>query len=199
MAIAMRGLKVKPTYEDLIGVAKSDGLDNITFPHGKAKFLREGCILSQLDGEGMRQMQLQQEQASKETCKDQLLKQASDATGVNKYDLRQSSNAETQTNRINSMLRNTGAGDNNVNGTPTSDTGFGDNDVNPTPTTNASFGDNNVNTQCFDTTDVQNVERAATADYQDRIERQRLLAEHILRPQHTREQGNIDLARRQAE
>ena len=61
----------------------------------------------QLDGEGMRQMQLQQEQAIKETFKEHLLKQASDATGVNISDLRQSSNAETQTNRINNMLRPT--------------------------------------------------------------------------------------------
>ena len=28
MAIAMRGLKVKPTYEDLIGVAKPYGLEH---------------------------------------------------------------------------------------------------------------------------------------------------------------------------
>ena len=46
MAIAMRGLKVKPTYGDLIGVANSDGLGNIQFPNGNAKFLREGFILS---------------------------------------------------------------------------------------------------------------------------------------------------------
>ena len=57
MAIAMRGLKVKPTYEDLIGVAKSDGLGSIKSPNRKAKFLRDGFILSQPDGEGMRQMQ----------------------------------------------------------------------------------------------------------------------------------------------
>ena len=29
MAIAMRGLKVRPQYEDLIGVAKPDGLEQI--------------------------------------------------------------------------------------------------------------------------------------------------------------------------
>ena len=32
MAVAIRGLKVKPTYEDLPGVAKSDGLEQIRFP-----------------------------------------------------------------------------------------------------------------------------------------------------------------------
>ena len=45
MAKSMKGLKVKPTYEDLIGVARSDGLENITFPIRDAKFIREGLIL----------------------------------------------------------------------------------------------------------------------------------------------------------
>ena len=69
MAIATRGLRVHPQYEDLIGVANSGGLDNVLFPNRDATFLRDGFILSQLDGEGMRQMQLQQEQASKQTFK----------------------------------------------------------------------------------------------------------------------------------
>ena len=37
---------------------------NIKFPNRDAELLREGFVLSQVDGEGMRQMQLQQEQAS---------------------------------------------------------------------------------------------------------------------------------------
>ena len=65
MAVTMRGLKLKPNYEDLIGVAVSDGSEHIKFPNRDAKFLREGFVLSQLDGEGMRVMQLQQEQAMK--------------------------------------------------------------------------------------------------------------------------------------
>ena len=52
-------------------------------------------FLSQLDGEGVRQMHLQQEQAIKQTFKEHLFKKASDTTGVNIYDLRHSSNAET--------------------------------------------------------------------------------------------------------
>ena len=36
MAIAMRGLKVKPSYEQLIGVATSDGLEHIKFPNRDA-------------------------------------------------------------------------------------------------------------------------------------------------------------------
>ena len=67
MAIAMLGLRVRPLYEYSIGVANSNGLENIKFPNRDAGLFRAGFILSQLDGEGMRQMQLQQEQAVKET------------------------------------------------------------------------------------------------------------------------------------
>ena len=74
MAVAMRGLKPKPKFEDLIGVAFTDGLEHIKFLNRDAKFLREGLVLSQLDGEGMRVMQLQQEQAMNESPKDHLLK-----------------------------------------------------------------------------------------------------------------------------
>ena len=60
----MKGLRVRPRYEDLIGVAFSDGLEQIKSPNRDRKFLREGFIMSQLDGEGMRQMELQQEHAT---------------------------------------------------------------------------------------------------------------------------------------
>ena len=61
MAVAMKGLKVKPTYEQLIGVAVSDGLEQIKFLNRNATFLRNGFVLSQLDGEGMRVMEDQQQ------------------------------------------------------------------------------------------------------------------------------------------
>ena len=43
MPIAMQGLKPKPTYEDLINVAVSDGLENVQFPNRNAKFIRGIC------------------------------------------------------------------------------------------------------------------------------------------------------------
>ena len=36
----MQGLRVKPKYEDFVGVAFSDGLGNVKFPNRDAKFLR---------------------------------------------------------------------------------------------------------------------------------------------------------------
>ena len=66
MAVAMRGLRVKPTYEKLIRVAVSDGLEHIKFPNREALFLRNGFVLSQLDGEGLRAMEMQQQRHIKE-------------------------------------------------------------------------------------------------------------------------------------
>ena len=65
MANPMQGLKFIPNHEQLIGVAVSDKLYSMKFPNRDATFLRNGFVLSQLDGEGMRVMQLQQEQAMK--------------------------------------------------------------------------------------------------------------------------------------
>ena len=145
MSFAIKGLKIHRQYEDLIGVAVSDKLYNIKFPNRNATFLRNGFVLSQLDGEGMRAMQLQEEQAMKESLKDHLLKQTSQETGVNISDLRIPSEAKKRNIRINNMLRTTGTGDNDVNGRPTADSGFGNNDVNGIPTADSGFGNNDVN------------------------------------------------------
>ena len=69
MAVAMQGLNLKPKYEDLISVAVPDGLEHLKFPNRDAHSLRNGFVLSQLDCEGMRAMERQQEQASKESYK----------------------------------------------------------------------------------------------------------------------------------
>ena len=99
MANSMIGLRVKPTYEDLIGVAVSDKLYNIKFPNRDATFLRNGFVLSQLDGEGARTMEKQQEMASKEAYKEHLLKEIAKNTGSNIHDLRNDSHQEMRTER----------------------------------------------------------------------------------------------------
>ena len=43
MAFAITGLKVKKTYEQLIGVAVDDKLYNIKFPNRDAKFEKWFC------------------------------------------------------------------------------------------------------------------------------------------------------------
>ena len=101
MAKSMQGLRVKQTYEDLINVAVSDKLYNIKIPNRDATFLRNGFVLSQLDGEGMRQMERQQEIASKESYKEHLSKQIATNTGANIHDLRNYSHQELRTDRVN--------------------------------------------------------------------------------------------------
>ena len=66
MAIAKQGLRLKPAYEQLIGVAASDCLEQIKFPNRNATVIRNGFVLSQLDGEGMRVMEDQQKRYIKE-------------------------------------------------------------------------------------------------------------------------------------
>ena len=104
MTYAIQGLKVHRQYEDLIGVAVSDELRNIKFPNRDASFLRNGFILSQLDGEGMRVMEHQQEMASKQAYKEHLLKEIAVNTGSNLHELRSESHQELRAERVNQAL-----------------------------------------------------------------------------------------------
>ena len=92
----MKGLKVKPTYEDLLGVAFSDGLEQIKTHNRDAIFLSDGLILSQLNGEVTRQMLLQQEEASRHAFKESLSKQIAINTGSNLSDLKNDSDADSR-------------------------------------------------------------------------------------------------------
>ena len=104
MAVAMQGLNVRRQYEDLIGVAVSDGLENTKLPYRNTSFLRNGFVMSQLDGEGMRTMERQQEMASKESYKEHILKQIATNAGANIHDLRNDSHQELRTDRVNQAL-----------------------------------------------------------------------------------------------
>ena len=66
--------KVRRQYEDLIGVAFSDGLEHIELINRGAKFLRDGFVMSQLDGEGTRIMGDQQKRHNKQVCMDSALR-----------------------------------------------------------------------------------------------------------------------------
>ena len=56
-------------------------------------------ILSQLDGDGMRVMEKQQEMASKQAFKESLLKDIAINTGANLHDLRSESHQEMRDDR----------------------------------------------------------------------------------------------------
>ena len=104
MAMSMKGLRTQPTYEQLIGVAVSDDLGHMRCPNRNVSFLRNGFILSQLDGEGMRQMERQQETASKESYKEHLLKEIAKNTGANMHDLRNDSHQEMRAERVDNAV-----------------------------------------------------------------------------------------------
>ena len=104
MAIAMEGLKLKPKYEHLINVAVSDGLGHMKFLNRNAQFIRNGFVLSQLDGEGARIMEIQQELVSKQAFKESFLKQIAINTGPNLSDLRNQHGADLRTERVNQAL-----------------------------------------------------------------------------------------------
>ena len=78
----------------------SDGLENLKCPNGDASFLRNGFILSQLDGKGMRIIVQQQQMHIKESVKENLSKQAAITKRAGISNLRHSSNAETKTDKI---------------------------------------------------------------------------------------------------
>ena len=104
MAQSIKGLRLKPKYEDLIGVAVSDKLYSIKFLNRDAQFLRHGFVLSQLDGEGARLMEKQQEVASKEAYKEHRSKQIAKNTGSNINDLRNDAHQELRTERVNNAM-----------------------------------------------------------------------------------------------
>ena len=81
MAVAMKGLRIQPAYEQLIGVAVSDGLEQIKFPNRNATSLRNGLVLSQLDGGGMRVMEDQQKRHTKDVYMDSALRSLSRELG----------------------------------------------------------------------------------------------------------------------
>ena len=104
MTIAMRGLKLKPGYEGLITVAVSDKISNAKFPNRDSSFLRNGYVMSQLDGEGARTMERQQEIASKEPHKEHLLKEIAKNTGANINDLRNDAPQEMRAERVDNAV-----------------------------------------------------------------------------------------------
>ena len=109
MAYAMQGLRLKPTYEQLIGVAVSDGLENVKFPNRNATFLRNGFILSQLDGEGARIMEDQQKRHIKEVYMDSAIRSLAsehgrDNSSVSNVSFKSAHTQNTAIARIDAML-----------------------------------------------------------------------------------------------
>ena len=107
MAIAMKGLRIRPKYEQLIGVAGSDEINSIRFPNRGASFLRNGFVIFQLDGEGMRAMELQQQRHIKEVYMDSALKSLArdlDNESISNLSSKSAHTQNTQTQKINEII-----------------------------------------------------------------------------------------------
>ena len=107
MANSMQGLRIKPSYGQLTGVAVSDELEHIKFPNRNAKFLREGFVMSQLDGEGARVMEEQQQRHNKEVYMDSALISLAGGRGsdsVSNFSFKSAHTQNTQTERTNAMI-----------------------------------------------------------------------------------------------
>ena len=106
MSVAMKGLRVRPRYEQLINVAVADGLEHINFQIEMHHFW-DGFVLSQSDGEGMRAMELQQQKHIKEVYMDSALKSlASDpgSASISNCSFKRAHTQDTQTERTNEMV-----------------------------------------------------------------------------------------------
>ena len=207
MAIAMQGLKVRRQYEDLIGVAVSDGLGNVKFPNRNASFLRDGFIMSQLDGEGTRIMEKQQEIVLKQAFKEHLFKQIATNTGANIHDSRNDSHQELRTDRVNQALNpnpqfcNIPESDHEMESMyslPLSDETEIRDDMStrtiPRPET--TYLPSSGSSQAM-SVDVAN-QSSAVADLTGEVERQRLTAENELRQQEIRQSHQLETVRQQA-
>ena len=91
----------------MIPAARSDGLQNIKSPNRDAKFLRDGLILNQLDGEGVRALEQQQQRHMKKVYIDSALKSLAsnhDNESISNSSFKTAYAQDLQTQRINEML-----------------------------------------------------------------------------------------------
>ena len=192
MSIAMRGLKLKPNYGGLINVAVSDKLCNTEITNREASFLRNGYVMSQLDGEGMRTMERQHEMASKEAYKELLLKESAKNTGANAHGLRNDSHQELRTDRVNQAL--------NPN-TQFYNLARSDQDMEPLhslpPSEETEIRDDMSTRTIPRSVNVAN-QSSAVADYTNEIERQRQIAENERLQQELRHNHQLETVRQEA-
>ncbi len=98
-------LRIRPLYEQLIDTALSDNNRNIKFPNRNATFLRNGFELSQLDGEGQRVMERQQQRAASENYKQSLIKQSAIDSGISASSLRTEVDYQNRQDRVDRMFK----------------------------------------------------------------------------------------------
>ena len=93
--MASYGLKKKPTLNEL-----ADRIENapntIKYPNRTATIVRNSFELSQLDGEGMREMEQQQAQQMAEVAKESAIRNLAKNSDMNHADLSEKAKAATR-------------------------------------------------------------------------------------------------------
>ena len=151
--------------------------------------------MSQLDGEGMRTMERQQEMASKEAHKEHMLKQIATNTGANIHDLRNEPHQERGTDIIHQAL-NPNAQFYNI--------ARSDHDLEPLHSLPPSDGDD-MSARTLPRSeashqpgqDVAN-HSSAVADLTKEVERQKQIAEYERQQQETRQSRQLEIVRQEA-
>ena len=82
------GLEKNPTYLELINYIETNN-DKIKMPDRRAKFFRNSFYLSQLDGEGMRRQEEQEQLKDREADKDLMIKKFAEDFGLQLQGIKQ--------------------------------------------------------------------------------------------------------------
>jgi hypothetical protein len=118
--MALYGLKKKPTLNDVINDIVTEP-NPIKYPDRTATFVRNSFELSQLDGEGMREMEEQQARQMKEAAKEHAIRNLARNSDVSHADLSEQAKAVTRNASIQAMLKPTSSEKGSQNTVNTSD------------------------------------------------------------------------------
>ena len=93
--MATYGLTKKPTLKELTTHIETEP-NTIKYPDRTATFVRNSFELSQLDGEGMREMEQQQSQQMAEVAKEHAIRNLAKSSDVPHADLSEAAKAATR-------------------------------------------------------------------------------------------------------
>ena len=100
------GLKKKPTLKELITQSETEP-NTIKYPDRTATCVRNSFELSQLDGEGMREMEQQQSQQMAEVAQENAIRNLAKNSDVAHADLSEAAKAATRSQSVQTMLKAT--------------------------------------------------------------------------------------------
>ena len=104
--MAPYGLKKKPTLTEVITQIETEP-NTIKYPDRTATLVRNSFELSQLDGEGMREMEQQQAQQMAEVAKENAIRNLAKNSDVAHADLSEAAKAATRSQSVQTMLKAT--------------------------------------------------------------------------------------------